>query len=97
MTVLEQDSASFLQLLERTRARYVLLGSVHAAEPNRLAPLLRADCRAFSLVASFPPRTYLLELRSEAQQSQDDAACQAMTDYRRANVSQDFNWGPWPP
>ena len=94
-TAVAQDSASFVPFLVRSGAEYVLLASLQASEPQ-LANLLRVNCTAFSLVESFPPRTYLFRLRSGALQS-DEMSCRALADYRQANIGQDFSLGPWPP
>ncbi len=91
---LDMDSTSFVPSLARAGAQYVLLAGLQSSEP-RLADLLSADCRALSLVASFPPSTHLFRIGSEAHPS-DGAACRALADYRRTN-GQDFNLGPWPP
>ena len=94
-TALEQDSASLVPVLARSGAQYVLLSNQQWSEP-RLADLLSADCNRLSLVAGFPPGTYLFGLRS-APRPPDDAACRALADYRRAKFDPEIHAAPWPP
>lgn len=91
---LRQDSASFVPFLRRSRVSYVLLSSLQPQEIGRIAPLLQANCRAFALAGTFPPRTFLFQLPDAEAADPDDAACGAVAAYLRDNAHRDFEHDP---
>ena len=84
------DTARFWSKLRRERVDYVALGALHITEFPRLAHRLRERCRDLSLVAAFPPRTYLFRIGpvpSAAADSavgapRDNRACAAIRQYQ---------------
>ena len=68
---------------------YVLLGSLHWADLDQLPNVLEPNCAALSLVREFPPRTYLLRVRSVGEPD-DGSGCQALKDHRIRNQTRNF-------
>lgn len=78
---LGRDSTTIWEGLRRERAEYVMLGALHVASVNYLAPLLASHCHALAVVASFPPNTYLF--RTVPPDPANTAACVAIAAYRQ--------------
>lgn len=81
---------SLLPELYRTGTGYVLLGSLQAAEPTRLADALAANCRRIEPQEFFPPRTYLFRVLSQDAPDGEQAGCEAVAEYRRLNQGRNF-------
>ena len=92
--VVGMDTARFWLKLRRDRAEYVVLGALHNAEWPRLADLLAQRCKDLTLLAAFPPRTYLFRLGADASGARDSAAvrprdnraCAAIRQYQLDNA-----------
>jgi len=96
----------FIPALAANGAEYVLLGSLHAEETNRLIARLDANCEMLVTEAFFPPRTYLLRLASKSGHgtkangkkagtgNKAHSACADLKRYRLANVKRDFARDP---
>lgn len=80
--------AGFVERARAAGAGWVLLGSLSVAEPGPVLRRLRGGCDHMSVVASFPPRTWLFRLLDAP--APDSTACAAFADYQRANFSRDF-------
>ena len=91
--VLGLDTAGFWLKLRREGVEYVVLGALHRAEWPRLAQRLAERCEDLTLVATFPPRTYLFRLGPVASAARDTAAvlpgdnraCAAIREYQLDN------------
>jgi hypothetical protein len=83
------DGERYLDDLRRQGVDYVILGSLHADELVRLAPLLERHCSELEVEAFFPPRTYLFRLADSGPPGEMDA-CQALDDHRKANANRRF-------
>lgn len=64
------EAGTFLETLDERGVDYVLLGSLHVDELERLHPLLQEDCDAFDVEAFFEPRTYLLRVGRQGNDRQ---------------------------
>jgi len=87
----QQDSLSLPAFLQQWDVRYILLGSVHIAEPGTMAAALLGNCRRLELEAMFPPRTLLLRVPSAGEEPPAHNGCAAIDFYRRANLGRDFD------
>jgi hypothetical protein len=76
--------------LARYGVTHVLLGSVHASEAARFAPLLMAHCGRLAVVRYFPPRTYLFRLTDSTRTD----GCEALVRYRRQTRARNFVFDP---
>jgi MFS family permease len=81
----------FLAEMRKSGAEYLLLNNLQNREAQILAPLLAKRCRAFGVVAVYPPRTLLLRLRDDSASSGTapagaDDACEAIARYRADSV-----------
>jgi hypothetical protein len=78
-----------VDLLRSRGVEHVILASLHWADLGQLPAVLEPNCGAFTLVRHFPPRTYLLRLRSP-EEPDDGSGCAAVAEHRARNVSRDF-------
>jgi hypothetical protein len=85
--VSEEDR--YVDDLRRQGVDYVILGSLHTDELQRLAPRLERQCGELEVEAFFPPRTYLFRLGDSGPPGEMDA-CQALDDHRKANANRRF-------
>jgi hypothetical protein len=85
-----QTPASYVPFLRDYKIDHVLLGSLYVNEIKQLGDLMHATCEHFSVVAAFPPRTYLFRLREQPVARSESDACRAMKNYQEANANRDL-------
>ena len=89
-----EEPGAFANAARAAGASYVLLGSLQAGEPRRLALQLEASCSSLEFVEFFPARTYLFRIGSEVPEAVGQRACEAISRYRIANANRDFGRDP---
>ena len=86
----EQSAESFVPFLRDLKIDHVLLGSLFINEIKQLGDHIADNCGAFSVVASFPPRTYLFRLREQPVPKEQSEACRAIADFKEANAGRNL-------
>ena len=88
------DSVAFWARIHAERVTYLVLGSLHWSEWPLLAAELEKRCTDLALVATFPPRTYLLRFdpahgaaSNGAPALRDERACVAIRQYQHDALS----------
>jgi hypothetical protein len=80
--VLGNDPTVFAPLVDESGADYAFLGHNAPIDPGPYSEALWRSCRAFEIVESFPPRSYLFRRRGVMAADETSPACRALSRYR---------------
>jgi hypothetical protein len=80
--IVADDPAVFISLFAESGADYAFLGHTGPIERGLYSQSLQRSCRALEIVESFPPRSFLLRLRTTPAADESTPACRALSRFR---------------